>query len=92
MTTAATGISTVRLIRIELLFVQVQTSFLGKPRNTSSSRRSPFEAKWSDRKAARHSPAASEERQSHSIPPPSATAAVGTVTPTPDDRKSGDSG
>ncbi|KAK6061314.1 hypothetical protein COOONC_01025, partial [Cooperia oncophora] len=64
----------------------------GKPRNTSSSRRSPFEvSKWSDRKTTRHSPAV-EERLPQTMQASSVNAAIGTITPTPDDRKSGDSG
>ncbi|KAK5966954.1 RRM domain-containing protein [Trichostrongylus colubriformis] len=65
----------------------------GKPRNTSSSRRSPFEvSKWTDRKATRHSPAV-DERLPQTMQASNVSAvAVGTITPTPDDRKSGDSG
>ncbi|KAK6009034.1 SPOC domain protein [Ostertagia ostertagi] len=63
-----------------------------KPRNTSSSRRSPFEvSKWTDRKTTRHSPAA-DDRLPQTMQASSVSAAIGTITPTPDDRKSGDSG
>ncbi|EYC28131.1 hypothetical protein Y032_0008g354 [Ancylostoma ceylanicum] len=65
----------------------------GKPRNSSSSRRSPLETpKWSDRKGSRHSPSASEERVPQTTASSGVNAPTGTATPTPDDRKSGDSG
>ncbi|VDK45091.1 unnamed protein product [Cylicostephanus goldi] len=68
-------------------------SLNGKPRNTSSSRRSPLDTpKWNDRKGLRHSPSVSEERLPQTAPSTGVTAPTGTATPTPDDRKSGDSG
>ncbi|KAJ1347276.1 hypothetical protein KIN20_002298 [Parelaphostrongylus tenuis] len=67
----------------------------GKPRNMSSTRRSPFEnSRWTDRKTVRHSSSTSEERILSGMPSSGATAAnvVATVLPIIDDRKSGDSG
>ncbi|PIO65964.1 hypothetical protein TELCIR_12337 [Teladorsagia circumcincta] len=71
---------------------EIRSDRNGKPRNTSSSRRSPFEvSKWTDRKTTRHSPVA-DERLPQTMQASSVSAAIGTITPTPDDRKSGDSG
>ncbi|VDM62234.1 unnamed protein product [Angiostrongylus costaricensis] len=67
----------------------------GKPRNMSSTRRSPFEnSRWADRKTIRHCSSALEERI-HPEMPSSGTvvsSAADIVIPTVDDRKSGDSG
>ncbi|KAK6735426.1 hypothetical protein RB195_018566 [Necator americanus] len=65
----------------------------GKQRNSSSSRRSPLDAsRWKERKISRHSPSVSEERTPQTMTSSVVVAASDTAAPTPDDRKSGDSG
>ncbi|KJH50420.1 hypothetical protein DICVIV_03431, partial [Dictyocaulus viviparus] len=73
--------------------IRCDRSVNGKPRSALSSRRSPFEnSKCTDRRAIRHSSSISEERMLPGIPSTSTAVTVGPVTPTPEDRKSGDSG
>ncbi|KAE9420809.1 hypothetical protein Angca_003979, partial [Angiostrongylus cantonensis] len=67
----------------------------GKPRNMSSTRRSPFEnSRWADRKTTKHCSSTLDERIHPEIPSSDAivSSAADIVIPTIDDRKSGDSG